>query len=201
LLKIKYVLSQDHLEGSATKAISLTVLKALSISTTSLPYGDPGVAYKTTTLKATGGTGKYSWIEANGTTLPDGLTLSSKGVIKGKPTNVNSGINTFSIQLSDGVVALTRNYTIKVYDPLALSVLPGGTIGATYNQYLADLTTGGSGGYKFTLKGALPPGLKFTASIGVISGTPTSTGNYPLTIKVTDNMKGTLTQFVTIIIN
>jgi thiol-disulfide isomerase/thioredoxin/uncharacterized membrane protein YphA (DoxX/SURF4 family) len=74
----------DQSGGSASKVLSLTVYKALQITTKTLKDGKTGSAYSVT-LKAQYGSGKYvSWQTIG--VLPQGLTLdSTKGVISGKP--------------------------------------------------------------------------------------------------------------------
>ncbi len=57
-------------------------------------------------------------------------------------------------------------------------------LGKAYSQHLT--ATGGRRPYSWALAGGtLPPGLRLSAS-GVLSGTPTSTGNYSANVKVTD---------------
>ena len=55
------------------------------------------VAYSTT-LAAVGGTQPYSWTRISGS-LPDGLNLSSAGIIGGTPTR--AGVFTFTVRASD----------------------------------------------------------------------------------------------------
>ena len=47
----------------------------LTISTTTLPEGEVGVAYPATTLTATGGTTPYTWSDVNDALQTYGLTL------------------------------------------------------------------------------------------------------------------------------
>jgi hypothetical protein len=63
--------------------------------------------------------------------------------------------------------------------------LPGGTVGVAYHQTIT--ATGGLGApYEWALAGGqLPPGLNFNAG-GVISGVPTTTGTYHVTVSVDD---------------
>jgi hypothetical protein len=71
----------------------------LFVTSTSLPAGSVGTAYKVT-LTATGGNPPYTWSLAGGLgTLPSGLTLSSKGKISGTPTA--SGTSTFVVEVTD----------------------------------------------------------------------------------------------------
>jgi hypothetical protein len=64
--------------------------------------------------------------------------------------------------------------------------IAGGTLGAFYSQSFA--ATGGSGIYSFTLTGTLPTGLNFSGN--TISGTPTQSGSFPITITPTDVAAG-----------
>ncbi len=76
-----------------------------AITTGTLPTGVSGTAYLQT-LAASGGLSPYTWTVASGT-LPDGLTLSSAGVISGTPGS--SGTANFSIRVEsgDGISSLT----------------------------------------------------------------------------------------------
>ncbi len=65
--------------------------------------------------------------------------------------------------------------------------------GAVNMQYLVGgnpvtlSATGGTSPYTWSIaSGSLPPGLSLNAQQGVISGTPTTLGNYPFTVQVTD---------------
>jgi hypothetical protein len=58
---------------------------ALRITTSSLPTGTKGHPYSAT-LSAAGGTAPYKFGHKASTPLPSGLTLSTSGVISGKPT-------------------------------------------------------------------------------------------------------------------
>jgi hypothetical protein len=68
---------------STTLALTITS-SLLSITTTSLPSGQVGVAYSAT-LAATGGTSPYTWKLTSGA-LAAGLSLSTSGAITGIPT-------------------------------------------------------------------------------------------------------------------
>jgi hypothetical protein len=187
----------DTLLGTAGKALTLKVYPALVISDISLPPADINVTYKTTTLKSTGGASKKTWSIIDGS-LPDttGLSMNNKGVFKGKPLPGSSDIYDFTVQVSDGIGVAEKDFSITIFDPLAVSPLPDGFIGRPYSWELN--ASGGSGGYKFKIVGALPAGLKYTASTATISGTPLSVGTSSLTIKVTDSLKGAVTSPLTL---
>src|SRR5271165_4442072 len=65
--------------------------------------------------------------------------------------------------------------------------LPRGVVNSQtpYGAILSAI--GGTGAYTWSISsGSLPPGLTLNASQGIISGTPTTIGNYPFTVQVTD---------------
>jgi hypothetical protein len=194
------LLVTDSLGYSLTKTAALKVYKSLAITTPSLPSDDIGVKYKSTTLKATGGKTPYTWSIVAGE-LPSGLSLTSKGLISGTPDNETSGAYPLTIQVSDGITAVTRELAITINPPLAIGALPPGTLGTAYSLDLTTLTGGGSGGYKFAKAGTWPSWLKLDTKSGIISGTPPTAETYTFDIKVTDSLKGTLTQTLTLTIN
>ncbi len=60
---------------------------------------------------------------------------------------------------------------------------------------------GGTGAYTWSItSGSLPPGLTLNATQGLISGTPTTLGNYPFTVQVTDAKGLSCTQTLSIYI-
>jgi hypothetical protein len=101
LLKLK------NPDGSATAAF--TVLKALSVTTASLPNGSVSHLYSAS-LAATGGRAPYTWRISSGR-LPPGLALSANGHIGGKPTS--SGSHSFTVAVTDAN-HLTRTKALSV---------------------------------------------------------------------------------------
>ena len=92
---------------TASKSFSITVYNGLTITTTSLPPANAGVAYSAQ-LAASGGISPYLWSITSGA-LPTGLTLSTGGLISGTPTA--TGSFTFTIQVTDsasGAPAVVR---------------------------------------------------------------------------------------------
>ncbi|MGQ3279747.1 MAG: beta strand repeat-containing protein, partial [Shinella sp.] len=96
--------------------------------------------------------------------------------------------DTFIVK-DDFAVAITFNITINP-STSPLTVTPSSVatpaIGTSYNQALS--TTGGTTPYTYSLVAGsnLPPGLTLS-SAGVISGTPTGSGPYNFTVRVTDS--------------
>lgn len=128
---------------TATRALSLTVERAPTIQTQSLPPADVGVPYSAQ-LTATGGTGAYSWAVTAGA-LPAGLTLSGAGAITGTPTMLESAA--FTVQVTDEAsVTHSRALTIAVAEiqELTSGVAVGGLEGeaASVRYFSIDVPTG-----------------------------------------------------------
>jgi len=103
----------DQLGASVSKRFTLNILKALSISTSTLKVATRGKNYKRA-LKATGGKKPYSWSELSGNLTGTGLTLNgSTGAITGIPTQTGSFNLTFRVTDPLGGQA-QKNLTLTV---------------------------------------------------------------------------------------
>ncbi len=162
----------------------------LAITSNSVPPAKAQTAYSAT-LTATGGTAPYTWSLASGS-LPVGLSLSSSGgQISGTPSQ--AGSFSFTVEVTDSsapVQSAKQQLSIPVAavtTPIKIntSTLPSGQIAATYSTTLA--ATGGTTPYNWSVSaGALPAGLALSTT-GTISGTPTASGSFSFTVKVTDS--------------
>jgi len=119
-------------------------------------------------------------------TVPAGLSLSSTGVLSGTPTA--SGLYAFFVKATDASNA--NNYSIRQLTlnvtPLAVSCcLPYGVLGTPYSAPLG--VSGGTAPYSWALAPNSMPHPGLSLSNGVISGTPTSAGQYFFTLVVTDH--------------
>ena len=175
----------------------------LSITTTSLPSGQTAVAYSTT-LAATGGTAPYSWSVKSGT-LPAGLSLSAAGAIAGTPTTAGSA--NVTVQVSDSAMtpqtADSGSLTLAVSGgtlKITTTTAAVGTVGTAYNFQME--ATGGVPPYTWAAAtgSTLPAGLSLS-SAGVVSGTPTASGNFAPKIAVTDETTSNTSEPVSFTIN
>jgi hypothetical protein len=176
--------------GTAVASQAFTIVIAAVASPTiigNLAGGTVGVPYSAT-LGATGGygAGTYTFALASGTP-PSGTTLSAGGTLSGTPTAAASF--TFTVQVTSVLpglapVTATQAFTVVVYPVLAITTQTAnsGTVGVAYSQTFA--ATGGAGTFTWSLgAGTLPPGLTLS-SAGVLSGTPTAAGNFPIYVQV-----------------
>lgn len=78
--------------------------------------------------------------------------------------------------------------TVQVPCPtisISPATLASGQLGQPYSQQLTQ--TGGAGTIAWTISaGALPNGVTLNASTGLLSGTPTASGSYAITVRATD---------------
>jgi len=185
----------DNNSFSTTKAFTLSIVSALTITTQpTLPGGAVGVAYAQS-IVVVGGNAPYTWSITSGS-LPAGLTLApSSGAISGSPTS--AGDFTFTVQVTDSAsVTVNKAFSMTVVAGLAITtapVLPSDSIGVSYTVTLA--AAGGAAPYTFAVTaGGLPGGLALDAKSGSIFGTPTASGSFNFTVKVTDNASNTATK-------
>jgi hypothetical protein len=165
---------------------NLTINPLLTITTPSLPPGTITHAYSTT-VAASGGATPYAW---SATGLPAGLSINpSSGVISGTPAASGTFPVTVTVTDSGGVgntQSAQANYNLTI-DSLVTIItvsLPAGTITHAYSTTVA--ASGGATPYAWSATG-LPAGLSINPSSGLISGTPTASGTFPVTVTVTDS--------------
>ncbi|HEX5631882.1 MAG TPA: putative Ig domain-containing protein, partial [Gemmatimonadales bacterium] len=154
------------------------------ITTTTLPAGTQGAAYSET-LTATGGNGTFTWaVVAGSGALPAGITLSGAGVLSGTPTQ--SGTFNFTVRATSLGLNDEQALSLVIGAPglvVTTTTLPEATQGSPYSTTLQ--ATGGTGSYAWTLADGNLPGSINLTNDGVLSGTPTQSGTFPITVRVT----------------
>lgn len=171
--------------ATATTTLTVTTGNALTISTTALPTARRGQAY-TAVVTASGGRAPYFYLLGPGSSVPPGLSFSETGILSGTPTT--DGTYTFVVRTQDfnnEIVAKTLSLTVtSAALDISNTSLPNGIVGTPYSVNLT--ASGGQPIYTFVVAGGnLPPGLSLSAG-GVLSGTPTVAGAYPIVIRLGD---------------
>lgn len=144
----------------------------------------------------------FTWVDIKGASefqsLPLGLNLSSEGVITGVPTSrapipTGNQTYTFRVKATDMVGKFaTANFTLVINKALPPQILsecpmPDGLETTAYKKFQFK----GIGGkptyfWKIQPATAFPPGLKLDYQTGVVTGTPSSYGNYTFSIVLSD---------------
>jgi Putative Ig domain len=181
----------------------------LNVTTSTLPTGTFGESYSPATLAASGGTAPYTWSIISGN-LPNGMTLSTSGVVSGTPAQSSppDTIETvmFTVQVKDsestpgtgtGVIGLT---VVQAQPPsITTTTLPAGVLNAAYGPATLAATSGVPP-YTWSATG-LPTGISLNASTGALSGAPTAVGSYNPAFTVTDSLQHSNSMNIGIIVN
>lgn len=126
----------------------------------------------TTAFTVTGITGTK--VFAVSPSLPGGLSLNtSTGVISGTPTE-SAVATTFTVTATDGTSSATSTVTITISGTATISPasqIVSGRVGTAITPTTAYTDTGLGTKY-FSIAPALPTGMSFNSTTGVLSGTP-----------------------------
>jgi len=167
--------------STASEDLTLTVQDVPQIRTTSLPEGTVSREYAAE-LVASGGDGLYEWTVSRGD-LPPGLSLDAGGSIGGIPTD--TGDFDFDLGVTSGGRTASQGFSVRINGLLEIATqyLPSGKTGSAYSETLQ--ATGGDGEFTWAVvAGTVPDGLSLNAPSGLLSGIPTSEGDFPFTIQV-----------------
>jgi hypothetical protein len=182
------LLATDAYGCTGSQSYALTIgCPSLTLTPMTLANGVLGTAYNQT-LTASPAGGNYSYAVTVGS-LPPGLTLNgTTGVLSGAPTA--GGSYAFAVTTTGwGACTRTQSYNLLVTGTCSTitvnpTSLPAGALGTAYTQTVS--ATGGTTPYSYSIAtGALPAGLTLNASMGELSGTPTTSGTFVFTIRAT----------------
>jgi hypothetical protein len=122
----------------------------------------------------------------NSGTLPTGLTLSTAGVLSGTPTQTGSFPITVKVTDGQGCTGISATYTLVIGCQTITVTNPATNTGTAAAAFSQTFTAGNTiGAVTFTTASTLPTGLTLSSG-GVLSGTPTQTGSFPIVVKATD---------------
>jgi hypothetical protein len=125
-------------------------------------------------------------------TLPPGISISSSGQVTGTFTTVGTYTVLLKAANATNLTQTGFKQITVVVTPINITTtttngnLPAGYLLTPYNETLT--ATGGTGTLTWSLLPGnyVPPGLKLATSSGVLSGTPTGTGQYFFQVIVKD---------------
>ncbi|MEW6130141.1 MAG: putative Ig domain-containing protein [Acidobacteriota bacterium] len=190
--------------GQLSTNLQITVIGASNPpSITSLSSYDATVgASFNQQLAATGGQTPYTWSIVSGS-LPAGLSLNTTtGLIAGTPSAIGGA--TFTAQVTDAASRTAqKQITINVRAvglDITTASFPTATTGVSFNAPLT--ATGGAAPYSWGIaSGSVPTGITLNPTTGMLSGTPTSVGNFLFVVQVRDSQSLTAQKSLSITVN
>ena len=212
---LTYTVTDEN--GSTTSAtFDITVATSVALNAPTDQTYTMGRPISALTLPAaTGGTGTltYTLRDGSGNDV-DGIDQAVPGLIfnttaralSGTPTTAATTALTYTVTDENGSTA-SDTLTLTVADGVALNAPDDQTytMGQTITALTLPAATGGTGTLTYTLTGpsdaalnVAVPGLTFTATTRVLSGTPTTAATTALTYTVTDERGSTASDTVTL---
>lgn len=199
--------AQDAGGNTTQQTVNFTIAQNLAIVPPTPQLGTVGEPF-TLTLAAVNGVAPFTFKLLN-SSLPNGLSLASTGVITGTPAS--AGTVTTQVQVTDSSPVpqtATLPITLQVANlqvkPTSLTLLSG-AVGQTYADSI-EMANGFGPFVPTVVQGALPPGLTATAGSAtrtswLISGTPTTAGTFSFSVLLTDSEGAKLTQPFVLTVN
>ncbi len=163
------------------------ICPTITVNPATLSNGTVGTPYGPVSLTTTGSTGTPTFSVTTGT-LPTGLTLTTGGNLSGTVTA--AGTSSFTVTATDQYgCSGARGYSVQFNCP-TITVTPTSLTQATVGNSYGPVSfsqTGGVGTATFSIvAGTLPTGMTLSGA-GVLSGTPTTTGSFTITVRATDS--------------
>jgi streptogramin lyase len=170
----------------ASQPVAITIYTKLILTCAAGVEGVVGTPYSSTPCTANDGDSPYAYAA---TGLPPGLTINAAtGAITGTPTT--AGPYSVTVTASDSLTpthqTASQAIAITIVPKLILNCSLGGQL-LVGNSFSAVCTAiGGVTPYSWSA-GGLPPGLSISSSTGQITGAPTASGSYTVTVTVVDS--------------
>ena len=184
---------------SAPATVSITVTAPVQTTTASGGWSTGGGQAYSQTLTWHGGAAPYSAFNVSG--LPAGLSMTTTTAtsltIAGTPTQ--TGTFTVTATATDsstgsGPFAAPATFTLTVGAAPPLTLTPGAsTLNATHGSAFTQAfsVSGGIAPYTLAQGGNLPAGVSWNGATATLSGTPSQSGSFAITLTATDGSTGT----------
>ena len=174
---------------AASASVSIAVYDLPTIDARSFPNGSLGQSYSSQSIDTTDATE----VAVTSGSLPKGMTLKwrsgSWSELSGTPTE--TGTFNFTVtatrKVGDDVIGTaSQAYTLVIDGPaITTASLPNATQNSSYNAQLTCTSVGDLTKTWSVVSGNPPDGLSLNGATGVISGTPTVTGTFDFTVRLT----------------
>ena len=182
------VTSATQQVGVRGYALQVNPPAGLSLSPSSMPQGMAGIRYRQP-VAAFGGADPYTFNLSG--RLPVGMSFDPSTGFDGTP--LESGTFPLSLTVTDiGAASVTRDYSLVIVPAFLelYTTIPDATIATPYSFRIGH--NGGLGPFQHVVSGGrLPNGMSLGVADGLLSGTPTETGQFPFQITLTDSTLGT----------
>ncbi len=192
---------RDAVNDEASTTFNLSVSAAtrpLSIATIADVIATQDEAITPIKVKASGGGGAYTYSIASNPATGSGLSIDSNGRITGTPTVSDDFKITVTVRDAPGralPIQTSRSCSMHVRPRVTVSTISNITVkisGVQTNSPITPIQVSASGGqtsyaYSLSSNPATGSGLSINATSGQITGTPTQTGTFSLTVTVTDD--------------
>ncbi len=193
----------DKKDNESYADFSMTIAGAELVYTSfALPDATTGEAYQQDLGTATG-MPYITYSVKDGSTLPDGLSLSEDGILSGRPTTAADKASFTIVASASGCDDVEATFTMTVlqgeeadytlgYIRFENFTLPEGLVGEYYSQdiFKADGVPDITYSIRFTAGKGLPSGLSYDLDLGLIYGTPTDSTNGAITFRLTASAEG-----------
>ena len=178
---------------SAPATVTVTVSDpAITIAAGGPLTATAGAAYSQTFTFSGGAQPFTGYQVAN---LPAGLAISGSTAnsvtVSGTPTSAGSfalNVSGTDASTGNGPFTTAQAFTLVVNAPVLALTPASGSFTAPYAAAFSQAitATGGVGPYSYSLTGNLPAGVTLNPSTGLLSGSPTATGNFTFAVTATD---------------
>jgi len=182
--------------ADAVFTLRVATLLPLTIATTTLPAASLQAHYQTS-LSSTGGAPPFTWARRSGS-LPPGVVLGSGGTLSGIPTVAGTYAFGVEVQGSFGQNASRTISLVVNGGPLTIVTrLVKAARGVPSSETL--VASGGTQPWTWSLPAGAPAWLTLSGA-GVLTIAATTSGTFPVTVRLRDAVGATTTASLTVVV-